>query len=107
MLSAITFVPATAKAALVTCQGPTDCDLKELLGVAQKIYDLIVNDIAAPLAILAVTIGAILMMIGGSDPNILSAGKKVFWSAIIGLVLVYGSRAIINLVLSAMGGGQI
>ena len=69
-----------------------------------RIYDFIVKDIASPLAIIALTIGGILMMISAGNPNLMATGKKVLYSAIIGLFLVWGSWVIINFILKTLLG---
>ena len=43
------------------------------------------------------------MMISAGNPNLMSLGKKIFYSAVIGLVLVYGSYVIIKFILDAVG----
>lgn len=101
-LISIIFSPLLVKAQIVSCDGP-DCTLDKLGETIYNIYSFLVNDIAGPLAILALTIGAIMMMISAGNPNLFSTGKKIFWSAVIGLVLVYGSLAIINFLLDAVG----
>ena len=104
-LLSIIFIPILTEGALVECgnSGPSDCTLEKLGGVALKIYKIIVDDIAVPLATLAIIIGGILMMISAGNPNMMGTGKKVFWAAIIGLVLTLGSREIIKLILTALG----
>jgi hypothetical protein len=61
-----------------------------------KIYNFIVQDIATPLAIISLTVGGILMMMSAGNPNLMTLGKKIFYAAIIGLALVFGSWVIIN-----------
>jgi hypothetical protein len=108
LLSAI-FVPTLISAAddkkgIVPCDGVTDkCTLDMLGTMAGKIYNFIVIDIATPLAVLAITIGGILMLISAGNPNMLSLGKKIMYSAIIGLVLVWCSYLIINFILTTIG----
>jgi len=106
-LLSVIFIPAFAHAdGIVTCQGPSDCNFDAFKGMLKDIYGFIIG-IAAPLAILAITAGAILMMVSAGNPSIMSIGKKVFWSAVIGLILVYASQEIINLVINSMGGTPI
>lgn len=82
--------------------GQSACTFNDFLEMLTRIYGVIIN-IATPLAIIAVTAGAIMMMISAGDPSRMTLGKTIFWSAIIGLFLVFTSKAIINLVLSSMG----
>ena len=105
-LLSVIFVPGClsglAKAKIVTCDGP-DCTLDSAKGMLLGIYDFIVLQIATPLAVIAITAGAILMMISAGDPGRFGLGKKVLWAGIIGLVLALGSKAIINFILDAIG----
>jgi len=103
ILLTVIFVPLVAHGALVTCKGPTDCTLDAFFDMLGTIYTFIVKDIATPLAVIAIIVGAILMMSSAGNPNQMALGKKVFWSAVIGLVLVYGSYLIVKTILEAMG----
>ncbi|MFA6190451.1 MAG: pilin [Candidatus Staskawiczbacteria bacterium] len=90
---------------LVKCGNDVNnpCDLDDFMTILDDIYTFIVYTIAAPLAVIAIIIGGVLMMTSAGNPNMMSLGKKVFWSAIIGLVLAFGAKAIINFVLEVVG----
>jgi len=79
------------------------CTIGHFFVMLARIYKFIVYQIATPLAIIAITIGGILMMISAGNPNLMSTGKKVLYSAIIGLVLVFCSYLIIKFILTAIG----
>ena len=98
----IILIPISAGAAIVTCNGP-NCKIEDFFDMLGKIYDFIVKTIATPLAIIAVSVGGILMLISAGNPEMFGLGKKVLWSAIIGLVLAYGSWIIIDFILKAIG----
>jgi hypothetical protein len=68
-----------------------------------NIYNFIVYDIASPLALLALTIGGVLILISAGNANLLGTGKKIVYAAIIGLALVWGSYLIINFILTSIG----
>ena len=104
-LLSMVLIPVLAHATqLVNCgnDGPTGCKLSDLTNVGKAIYKLIL-EVAIPIAVAAVTIGGVLMMISAGDPGRFGLGKKIFWSAIIGLVLVLAAEALINFFLSAIG----
>lgn len=105
-LLSILFIPVSVFGGIVTCNGP-DCTIDSFFAMLGKIYSFIVLDIAGPLAIIAVIIGGILMMVSAGNPNLMSTGKKVLWSGIIGLVLAYCSYLIIKTILDAMGAGNL
>ena len=100
-LLSIVFIPFVANATLVPCTD--NCTIDDFFTMLASVYSFIVNDIATPLAIIAVTIGGILMMISAGNPNLMGTGKKILYSAIIGLVLVFCSYLIINFVLVTIG----
>ena len=107
-LVAVLFVPFIIRAAepIVQCDGVTkECDFNAAKAMLERILNFLVNTIAAPLAILAITIGAILMMTSAGDPNRMGMGKKILYAAIIGLFLAFGTSAIIKFILSALKGG--
>lgn len=79
------------------------CEIGHVFVILWGIYNFIVYWIATPLAILVLTIGAILLLISGGNPNLVGMGKKAIWSAIIGLILVFCSWLIINTILKALG----
>ena len=92
---------------LVPCgkaaDGSDACTICDFFVMLARIYDFLVKWIATPLAILAVTIGAVALMISAGNPNLAGTGKKILYAAIIGLVLVFLSWLIINTILSALG----
>ncbi len=97
-----TLIGAEEKKGIVPCDG-ANCTLDMLGTMGGNIYNFIVKDIATPLAVLAIIIGGILILISAGNPNLLGIGKKVLYSAIIGLVLVWCSYLIINFILTTIG----
>jgi type IV secretory pathway VirB2 component (pilin) len=105
VLGIIIFAPFAVNAeGLVKCNGPDDCTLENFFQSLGEIYNFIVQKIATPLGVLAIMIGGIMMLISAGNPNTMSLGKKIFWSAVIGLLLVFGTKMIINLIIRAAGG---
>ncbi len=104
-LLSIIFVPVLANAQLVRCGNPDQnpCGISDFFETLGYIYNFIVWDITTPLAIIALTIGGILMMISAGNPNTFGLGKKIIFAAIIGLVLVFCSWLIINFILTTLG----
>ena len=98
-------VLTSAQAPFVRCgnAGQNSCTICDFFATLTYIYNFLVLDIATPLAIIGITIGAILMMISAGNPQLLSLGKHIFYMAVIGLVLVFCSWLIINTLLTAMG----
>jgi len=111
-LLSIIFVPLFSQAS--QCAGQTGivkcgqdascpCELGDFMNMANEIYSFIVYQIATPLAVIAIIIGGILMMTSAGNPNLMGMGKKVLWSAIIGLALAFATKGIINFILSVVG----
>ena len=101
-LLSIIFVPFLVKAdGLVPCD--TNCGISDFFTMLGSIYSFLVLEIATPLAVVALTIGGIIMMISAGNPNLMSLGKKIFYAAIIGLALAFCSYLIIKFVLGAVG----
>ena len=98
----IIFVPVLANASIVPCNGP-DCTICSFFQMLVNIYNFIVQDIATPLAILAFTIGGICILVSAGNPTLSGLGRKILWSAGIGIVLVFLSFLIIDFVLHAVG----
>ena len=88
---------------LVPCGISCECTITNFFVMLTNIYDFIVWWIAAPLAILALTIGGIFILISAGNPNLQGTGKKIVYAAIIGLVLVFCSWIIIDFILKAVG----
>jgi len=95
----------TAGQAFVPCgnTGQAACTICDFFKMLMIIYNFIVWDIATPLAIIALAVGGILMMISAGNPNLMSKGKTIFWTAVIGLVLVFCSYLIIATILNIIG----
>ncbi|MEK7658806.1 MAG: pilin [Patescibacteria group bacterium] len=88
---------------LVPCGVSCTCTIENFFLMLARIYDFIVWYIATPLAVLALTIGGVIMMISAGNPNLFATGKKILYAAIIGLVLVFCSWLIIDFILAAIG----
>ena len=93
--------PVTRAAGLVPCTN--DCTIDNFMQMLGSIYKFIVMDIATPLAVLALTIGGIMILISAGNANLLSKGKTILYSALIGLALALCSYLIISWVLTAVG----
>ena len=106
-LSVFAFIlsPLLINAAIVNCDpaAGVPCTIDKFFSMLVEIYSFIVWQIATPLAIIAIIVGAIFMMISAGNPNLFGTGKKILYAAIIGLVLVFGSYLIIDFILKALG----
>jgi hypothetical protein len=96
-----------ASTGIVPCgkeaDGSDACTIADFFKMLAIIYDFIVKWIATPLAIISLTVGGILMMMSAGNPNLMTLGKKIFYAAVIGLFLVFGSWVIINTIVTILG----
>lgn len=101
-----TFIPLIVSAqGLVPCGNPGQpaCTIGDFFIMLSNIYDFLVKYLATPLAVIAITIGGIMMIISAGNPGLMEMGKNAIKFSIIGLVLAFGSLLIIKTLLSAMG----
>lgn len=106
------FIPLLVKADIVPCNPTCDengnctgqCTINDFFTLLVNIYQFIVFDIATPLAVIALTVGAVFMIVSAGNPGLMGTGKKIFYAAIIGLVLVFCSWLIINFILVTLLG---
>lgn len=97
----LTPLVSAAEGPLVTCNGP-DCKLDDLKNIPGVIVDFLKNNIAIPASILFLTIGGLLILISGADPQLYNLGKKVLIVTIIGMILVFAAQAIVKEITSAL-----
>lgn len=103
ILSFLLLTPVFASAQIVPCNGP-DCTISSFFQMLVNIFTFLIWWIAAPLSVLMLTIGGVMLMISAGNPNLAGIGKKTLYAAIIGLALAFGSWLIINFIVTAMGG---
>ncbi len=100
--------------AIVPCGQYPDCpcEISDFFTMILRIYNFIVWIIALPLAGLMIVIGGVLMLVSGGGTTILPGGgssgllvtaKKILNYSIIGLILVFCSWLIIDVVLKTIG----
>lgn len=82
---------------------PCKCEIGHLFLMIGTIYTFIVWYIATPLATLALLIGGIIILASAGNPNAVGMGRKILWTAVIGLVLVFCAWLIVNFILLAIG----
>jgi hypothetical protein len=88
---------------IVPCGVSCSCTISNVFTMLGRIYDFLVKMIAIPLAVLGILIGGIMILISGGNPNLAGNGKKVLYSSVIGLFLVFSSWLIIDFIMKAVG----
>lgn len=79
------------------------CQLSDFFKMLFSLYGLVVKYFVTTISIIAITIGGLLMIVSPANPNLYATGRKTVTWAIIGLVLVFGSYLIINVILNLLG----
>ncbi|MCL5004630.1 MAG: pilin [Patescibacteria group bacterium] len=96
------------QAALVPC-GPgvgKPCEFCDLITLVNNVINFALYDIAIPLIVVMIVWGGFVIMTAGDSTEKVSQGRKIIQSAIIGVLIALGAWMIINMVLSAIGGGS-
>lgn len=82
---------------------PVGCGFPELVQLISNITNFLIT-IAIPLAVVVILYGGFLLLTArGSEPQI-NSGKQAITAAVIGLVIVFTSYIIYNLVIRAIFG---
>ena len=79
------------------------CTIEKFFTMLALIFNFIVFWIATPLAVLMLTIGGVMLVISGGNPNLAGLGKKILWVSVIGLALVFCAWLIVNFILITIG----
>jgi len=113
-LFTLVFIPSVTTIQASECGGQTGivkcgqqascpCELGDLFAMIGRIYNFIVLMVATPLAIIAFSVGGLILLISAGNPANATKGKEIMKWAAIGLFLVFGSWLIINFVLTSLG----
>jgi hypothetical protein len=106
----ITVISAQAANGLVPCgpesHGGKGCQFCDLLILVEKVIDFALYNIAIPLVVVFIVWGGLTIMTAGDSTEKVGQGRKMIQSAIIGVFIALGAWMIINMVLSAIGGGS-
>jgi len=91
--------------AIVQCgyNSSCPCDFGDLLNMIPVVVNDILYWLVLPGAALFLTIGGIMLLISGGNPNLAGLGKKILLATVIGLVLAFGAWVIVNFVLTTIG----
>lgn len=101
-LFSITTVQA---AGLVPCEG-TGCTFCHLLQLVNNVIDFALYKVAAPLVVIMMIYGGLVIMTAGENSGKVDEGKKIIQAAVIGLLIAMGAWLIISQILAIVGGGK-
>ena len=81
----------------------TACGICDVFELILNIISFLLFTIIPPLAILMFVIGGAAFIFSAGNPAMLSNGKRIMTSVIIGIVIAYGSYLIVGEILRALG----
>ncbi|OGN27549.1 MAG: hypothetical protein A3A33_05005 [Candidatus Yanofskybacteria bacterium RIFCSPLOWO2_01_FULL_49_25] len=95
------FAYPTSAAGLVPCggSGQQPCNICDLFVLLKTIINYIIYDITPLFATLLFLYAGFTMILAGAKPEMMASGRKIFYTTITGLVVVYGSFLITNFVI--------
>ena len=64
-----------------------------------KVIKFLLLYLAAPLAVISILTGGILMITAGGNQNQLERSKSIFYNTVIGIIIAFGAWLIVNLIL--------
>ena len=110
----IVSLPNLAQAGLVPCglseddpEQPGDqtapCTFCHFFALIDNIVKFVLFRIVAPIAVLMLVIGGIMLFFAGGSPGTLNKAKSILISTAIGLVVIFSAWVIINTVLTFPG----
>ncbi len=106
----VTVVSAQAADPLVPCgpdsHGGKGCQFCDLIILIGNVINFALYNIAIPLVVVFIVWGGLTIMTAGDSTEKVSQGRKMIQSAIVGVLIALGAWMIINMVLSAVGGGS-
>ena len=79
------------------------CTFCHLFILMNNVLKFALVNIVPPLAALMMVIAGIMFFFAGTSPEMMEKSKKIFYSTIIGLAIIYGSWIIINTTLTFIG----
>ena len=79
------------------------CGFGDICKTARNVMTIILTQIGTALAVALLTIGAIVLMSSGGNPERRSLGKRIIITTLIGLALAFGAQALISFILTTLG----
>jgi len=91
---------------LPSCAASTStrkCGICDVFQLIVNVINFLLFRIVPPLAILMFVVGGAAFLFSAGNPALLSTGKKIIISVIIGMVIAYGSYLIVGVVIKTLG----
>jgi len=105
VLPVLAFAPLFAfSAGLVPCDGP-DCNIGSFVSAISNGIDWVIK-IAGSIAALAFAWAGVKYLTAGGDPSKIKQSHQIFWSVIVGFVIIMAAWLIVKFILVQMGVGK-
>ncbi len=78
------------------------CQFCHIFVMIDGIVDFFLFKLIPPIAVLMLIIGGIMFIFGGGSPTMVSRGKAILTSVVIGLVIIFAAWLIINVLFTAL-----
>ncbi len=103
---AILVTPVVSRAALVTCGvGDADpCTFPDFFVLLNTIMEFLVVTVAAPLAVLTIVYGGIIITVYAGNAGKRAKGKEIIQTAVLGFVLVLAAFILVKFIVFSLTG---
>ncbi len=101
---------------LIPCDGPGHpdqpggyevCNLCHLFQLVSNVVGYFLVYIVPPVAAIFIAYGGIVFYTAGGSPERVTQGRKVIFSVLIGLFIIYSAHYLVGMLISALGVGNI
>lgn len=89
---------------IVQCGNPGEpaCDFNQLVGMAQRIINILMFVFAAPIATVLFAWAGFLYVTASADPSQVGKAKGIFMHVLTGLIIALGAWLIVNLITTTL-----
>ena len=96
--------PPTCFPIVQPCTGPSgNCSIGDFLGLILRVAGFLVFNVMPYVAVLMLILGGVIFLFAGGSPELKSWGKRIIFTAVIGLALGLLSYAIVRAILTGLG----
>jgi hypothetical protein len=98
-------IPGFVQADLVPCGGPNEppCQICHLFVMLDRLVRFVFVYLIFPIATLLIVISGGMLIFSAGDSGRLSQGKSIFFSTLIGLLIIFSAWLLVNLFMTGIG----
>lgn len=106
------FSASSTSAAFVNCELETNnsesgfgtpCDFCKLLEIINKVINFLLFFVIAPLAVVAFIVAGLFFLFGGTQPNLITKGRKTIIVTVTGTIIAFSAWLAVNTVIDQLG----